>query len=307
VGREAAYELARLPGVRRVETIRATPARVRFGHRSRRIALFGIGRDSEMQRLIEVDGSVVSIPPDGVVLSGKLARILGMSRGNVLEVQTLEGKRSVIRLTVVDTVDELMGINAYVDRDLLARLLADSGSVSSAHLSVDPARASELNRALKRLPAVGASAYREIMLRSFLETIAKNLVVSTMAIIFFACVIAFGVVYNNARIALSERGRDLASLRVLGFTHREVGVLLLAEQAALTLAAFPLGFLFGRLVVLWFVHLFDTEGYRLPAAVGVNTYGFAFGIVAAATIVSGAVVWRRVRTLDLIEVLKTRE
>ncbi|HSP35954.1 MAG TPA: FtsX-like permease family protein, partial [Thermoanaerobaculia bacterium] len=307
VANSAGYELARLPGVRRVETFRATPARIRFGHSSRRIALMGLSRDAEMRRLTDLHGNTTAIPPTGVVLTGKLARILGIHRGDVASFETLEGRRTTIEFPVVGIVDELMGINAYVDRDLLQRKLDDGGAISGAHVSVDPAFAPQLDRALKRLPTVGAAAYREIMLRSFRETIAKNMLISMTAMIFFACVIAFGVIYNNARIALSERGRDLASLRVLGFTHREVGALLLVEHGALTLIAIPIGFGLGRLVALWFVRLFDTEGYRLPATVSAYTYAFSFVIVAAATIVSGAMVWRRVRKLDLIEVLKTRE
>jgi putative ABC transport system permease protein len=130
---------------------------------------------------------------------------------------------------------------------------------------------------------------------------------STGILIFFACVIAFGVVYNGARIALSERGRELASLRVLGFTQREIAVMLLGEQAILTLLAVPLGWVLGY-GLSWLITIaIDTELMRLPLVLSPQTYFRAFVIVLAAAALSGLLVRWRLRRLDLIEVLKTRE
>lgn len=307
VVRAVEYELRRLPGVRAVETLRAVPARVRFGQHTRRIAVVGIGRDARLRTIVNTDGTTVPVPPDGVVLSTRLMHILGARLGDTIEVETLEGSRKTLRFAIVATTDELLGINAYVDRDRIARMVDDGNAVSGAYLSADPAFARDLNRAVKRMPVIGTASLREVMLRGFRETFAKNMILSMTANVLFACVIAFGVIYNNARIALAERGRDLASLRVLGFSHREVGALLLAEQALLTVVAIPLGFVAGRLMTAWFVTLFETDEYRLPASVAGDTYAFAFVIVAVATIASAMTVWRRIRKLDLIEVLKTRE
>ena len=191
--------------------------------------------------------------------------------------------------------------------DELARYLREPALASGAWLSVERSSRQELSRVLKTLPTVGGTSFREAMLQSFADTIAENLRISGGALVFFACVIAFGVIYNSARIALSERGRDLATLRVIGFTRREVGTLLLAEQTILTLIAIPVGSLMGWGIAQWFSRLFESEDYRLPADVSLLTFVFAFLIVSGATILSAAAVWNRVRSLDLIEVLKTRE
>ena len=301
------YELARLPGVVKVEPFRAVPVRIHGGHVSRRVALLGMDRDASLRRLVALDRTIVPIPDKGVVLTRKLASILGVSRGGQVRIETLTGKRQSFDIEVSATVDEIIGLGAYIERNELARLLGEGDAVSGAWLSADRSRISELNRALKSLPAISAVTYREAMVGSFMQMAAKSLSIQMTSVIFFACLISFAVIYNSARIALSERGRDLATLRVLGFSRREVGALLLGEQAVITLLGVPLGFILGRTTSLWLVRLLDTEQFRLLPLISADTYGFAFLMVLAASVVSAAAVWRRVASLDLVEVLKTRE
>jgi putative ABC transport system permease protein len=123
----------------------------------------------------------------------------------------------------------------------------------------------------------------------------------------FACVVAVAVVYNTARIALSERGRELASLRVLGFTRREVAVLLFGEQAILTIAALPLGCAIGYQLCALIARQYQWELFRMPVVVTPKTYAFAQLVVIAAAVGSAILVRRRLNRLDLVEVLKTRE
>jgi putative ABC transport system permease protein len=301
------FDLARLPGVRRVEMFRAVPVKIVAGHRSRRIALMGLAPDAQLRRLVDRNRDVVPLPEHGVVITQALADALGLRAGSHIRLEQLEGKRLVMQPEIFATADELLGIGAYARDDEVARLTNESDLASGAYLSVDPTARAALDRALKRMPAVGGVVYREMMIQSYLELVAKSLSASTTAIVIFACIIAFGVIYNSARIALSERGRDLATLRVLGFSQREVGFLLLGEQALLTIVGIPAGFVLGRLVAAWLIHLFDTEEYRLVGAVSASTYAFAFLIVLAASVVSAAAVWHRIVRLDLVEVLKTRE
>lgn len=301
------HDLQHLPGVRRVETFRAVPVRLRSGHFTRRTVITALDRAAQLRRLVADDGSITPIPPHGVVLTGRLAQVLHAGRGDVVRVETLEGRRVTFDVPIAATVDELVGIGAWIDRGELARLMREEQSVSGAFLSIDRQRRDALNHELKRLPVVASALYREAMLNSFLETAAKSLSTSMTAIIIFACIIAFAVVYNSARIALSERGRELATLRVLGFSVREVALLLLGEQAIVTIIGVPIGFLFGQLVARWLAYLFETDDYRLPLTISGDTYAFAFLIVLGAGVVSAAAVWRRIARLDLVEVLKARE
>ena len=157
------------------------------------------------------------------------------------------------------------------------------------------------------MPGVATITLREAMLASVRKTIVENMYISASMVMGFACLIAIGVIYNGARIALSERGRDLASLRVLGFTEGEVGAMLLGEQAVLTLLSIPFGFWSGWALCVWIVGQFDSEAFRIPLVISGRSYAISFFVIALAAIASGMAVQRRIRTLDLVEVLKTRE
>lgn len=301
------YDVAHLPGVMRVEAHRYVPVRLRFGHRTRRLALTGMESGAELWRVVDMDYRVYSLPPDGLMLTKKLAENLGVKPGDTVTVEVLEGERPVRQVPVAGMVDDLIGLSAYMDLRALNRLMHEGGTISGAHLMVDRNALPELYSHLKRTPAVRSVVIPETLLDNFNQTLARTIGTSTGILIFFACIIAFGVVYNGARIALSERGRELASLRVLGFTQREIAVMLLGEQAILTLLAVPLGCGLGYGLAFLITRAIDTELMRLPLVISARTYAFAFIIVAGAALLSGLLVRWRLRRLDLIEVLKTRE
>ena len=303
----AAHDLARLPGVWRSESFRAVPVRLRFGHRSKRTALLGLPRDGSLRRVIRRDRRALELPSDGVVLTDHLAETLGIAPGQALTVEVLEGRRPVRSVRVAAVVDELVGVSAYMALPAVYRLLREEGSISGGYLALDPRSAGRLYALLKKTPAVSGISLREATIRSFRETIAKTMGVFTAVLIGLACVIAAAMVYNGARIALSERGRELASLRVLGFTRGEVSVILLGEQAVVTLAAVPAGWGIGFAACALISRLYDTDLIRLPLVLSGKTYAFAFLTILVAAILSGWVVRSRIDRMDLVAVLKTRE
>ncbi len=301
------HEVARLPGVLRAEPFRIVPARLVFGHRSRRTEITGFGETSDLHRLIDRKLRVITLPPDGLVLSRKLAEVLHVGVGDALRVDVLEGARPVRDVPVAALADDLVGIAAYMDMRALNRLMREDALASGAWLAVDPKFAPVLYETLKRMPGVAGSAFRAATLKSFQEIMDRSLRVSTSINVIFACIIAFGVVYNGARIALSERGNELASLRVLGFTRREVAAILLGEQGVLTLLAIPLGFALGVFICWLLAMRLDTEMFRIPLVLSRSTFAFSLAVVCAAALVSGLLVARRINRFDLVAVLKTRE
>ncbi|HSP99586.1 MAG TPA: FtsX-like permease family protein [Candidatus Dormibacteraeota bacterium] len=301
------YELAHLPGVRRAEPFRSVPADLRFEHRSRRVGLTGLDADSELHRLIDERLRPVAVPADGVLLTRKLAEVLDVHIGDQLTVEVLEGSRPRRAVRVAGTVDELIGFNAYMDRRALHRLMREEGGLSGAFLTIDPSQAPRLYGELKRMPAVAGVSMRQVALRSFEDTVARSMGIFINLLVGFACVVAMSIVYNAARIALSERGRELASLRVLGFTRREVAVLLLGEQALLTVLAVPLGYVIGYQTCMALARLYQRELFRLPMVMRFETYAFALLVLSTAALGSAWLVRRRLDRIDLVEVLKTRE
>lgn len=305
----ARYDVKTLPGVMQAEAFRFVPARLRFQHRVRRTGIIGLPPDGDLRAIIDLDYHRYAPPIEGMLISAKLAASLGVVPGDVVRVEVMEGKWPVRNVTVAGTLDDLVGVIVYMSLPNLSRLLDESGTYSGAFLTVDQSQRDALYAKLKQLPEVRATSVKAAMLSNFREVIARSLTVQTIMNVFFACVIAFGVVYNSMRIALSERGRELASLRVLGFTEREVATMLLGEQALLTVAAMPLGCVIGYGISWAVVTAVNAhqETFRLPLVLSSQTFAFAFMIVAAAAVLSGIVIWRRLQALDLVAVLKTRE
>src|SRR5579872_3017484 len=299
--------LAQLAGVLKVEPFREVPARLRLGHRSRRIAVLGLSPDAELRRPFDRRLQPADLPPDGLLLNAKLAEILGAQPGDLVSVEVLEGARPVRQVAVAAIVDEPVGLGAYMHVSALHRVMREGDTVSGAYVKVGPAVAPQLYSILKHTPSIGGVAVREAMLASFWKTFGESIWISTAFMVGFACVIAFGIVYNGARIALSERGHELASLRVLGYTRFEIGRLLLGEQGLLTIASIPPGFALGFGLSAMLSRFFSRELFRLPLVVNGATYAFAAIVVLGAGLFSGLVVAGRLRHMDLTEVLKSRE
>jgi putative ABC transport system permease protein len=306
--RRALYSLAGLDGIGHVEGFRALPARLVHGHRSYRTTVEGVEPGAELQRPLDADLRPVPIPAEGVVLTDYLARdILGIEPGETLVIEVLEGRRPVLEVPVVGVTRQYLGVNAYMDREALNRLMREGPAISGARVAVDPGREVQVYRELREMPRVAGTVVRENSIRQFNEMMEETILFFSFITALLGAFIAFGVVYNSARIALSERGRELASLRVLGFTHAEAGYILLGEIGLLTVAAVPLGFLLGRALSAYLAASFTSDLYRVPLIVEPATYALAASVVLGSFAVSAALIWRKIARLDLVEVLKTRE
>ncbi len=303
----ARLELERTPGVLLVEPFRSVAVEMVHGPRHRRVALQGVERAGELRRIIDTGQTVHRPPPEGLLLSQKLAEILDARQGDRVTVRLLEGDRRTREVVVSDLVDDMLGLSSYLERERLDRLLGDGGAIDGAHLRIDPAAQARLYRRFKETPGIQGLLLPAAVLANFEETMARTIWVSTLMTILLACTIAFGLIYNGARIALSERGRELASLRVLGFTKQEIATMLLGEQALLTLLAVPVGYLMGFGLCVLLIRAVDTEMIRLPLVVSGKTFVYSGGIILGAATTSAVLVRRRLERLNLIEVLKTRE
>jgi putative ABC transport system permease protein len=303
----AQRELARLPGVRSVEATRFVPMRFENGHRQARVTVRGYAPRAELYRVIDADQRQVLLEGRGLVMTDRLAARLGLRVGEPVQVEVLEGKVRRFTLPLGGTVQETMGLNAYLDRPTLNRLLGEGDLGGGYVLSVEPGREAELLEATRGLPRVAGAFSKASMRRNMEEISARNVRISSLIMTTFAVVIAVGVVYNNARIALAERGWELASLRVLGFTRAEVSALLLGELAILIALALPLGVGLGIALTHGLTALLQSDQFAFPAVVSASNAAWAALTVIGAGVASALVVRRRIDKLDLVAVLKTRD
>jgi putative ABC transport system permease protein len=307
LARGVRLELERLPGVSEAEVTRAIPARLRAGHRSYRTAITGIEDATTLQHILDAELREARPAPGGVLLTARLAERLGVRPGDEVVAELLEGKRVKSALRVTGTVRELAGMNAWMRLEDLNRLAREGSVVSAAGLAVERAQETALLERLKEMPAAAVVIVNRSLVETFRETSARNVMFFTTVLSIFAATIAVGVVYNNARIQLAERSWELASLRVLGFTRREVSVLLLGELAVEIAAAIPLGLAAGFWLAALLIALMRHEVMEFPLVIFPSTYVYAGAVVLAAGVVSALIVRNRIDNLDLVAVLKTRE
>jgi putative ABC transport system permease protein len=300
-------ELEKLPGVLHAEPARYVAARLRAGARSHREALQGVAADASLQPVYDAEGGEVALPDEGLLLSTKLAEILDVERGDAVTVEVLEGRRPVTRVPVAGLVETYLGTPAYMELGALNRLMGDRPAASAVHLRVDPVDESALFRDLKEVPEVSMVMVKRAALQKFYETIAETMLMFISFFAIFAGMLAFGVAYNSTRVALSERGRELATLRVLGLSRLEISYILLGEVSLLVAIGLPLGCGVGYGLVALITNMFETELYRVPMVIHAPTFGLAVVITVASTAISAFLVRRRLDRLDLIAVLKTRE
>jgi putative ABC transport system permease protein len=306
-GRTALYSLSVLPSVEYVEPFRNVPVRIRHEHHQYRTSLRGVPGNSLLYRLLDDRLRRVDLEPGGVVLTDFLAKTLGIRVGDRITLEVLEGRRLSVQVPVTGTVKEYIGVFAYMRLEDIARLLREQESYSGAYLRTDPRFEPALLAELKGMPRVAGTAARLKMLNNFYETLAKQMLTFAFFNTLLAASIAFGVVYNSARIAFSERSRELASLRVLGFTRGEISYILLGEMALLTLAAIPPGFLLGHGLCRVMVAGMQNELFRIPVVISDWSHAFAAAVVLGSALVSAAIVRRKLDHLDLVAVLKTKE
>lgn len=303
----AARELARLPGVLQVETGHRVAVRFTNGPRSENSLIDGHAAAPRLQRVFDVDGRQALAGTHGVLMTDRLAAKLGLRPGDLVTVEVREGRRQQRQVVVERTVRDMMGLNAFMERDALNRLLGEGNTANNFSLRVLPGELPRVLEATQSLPRIAGAFSKATMLRNMREVSARNILIMSSILTMFAVVIAVGVVYNSARIALAERTWELASLRVLGFTRAEVSLLLLGELALGIGLALPLGMALGWGLTHAVVEMMRSDQFLFPVVIQPRTYAWAAIAVVAAGVASALVVRRRIDRLDMVAALKTRE
>ncbi len=297
--------VSHLPGVLCVEPFRSVSARLRHEHRHRRTGIMGLSSTHELFRLMDMDERPVSLPEEGMVLSEKLAELLGVQAGDTVIVEVMEGQRPVLEILVSGLLRDFSGTSAYMDLIALNRVMREGPTLSGAFLTVESDQLHRLHGEIKKTPAIAGASLKRASLESFEEVLTENLLTLKAFYLVFACIIALGVVYNSVHVTLSERSRELATLRVMGFTRGEVSLILLGEVAALTAVAIPLGLAMGYGLAGLTVRTLETEAMRFPLVIQFSTYVYASLAVMGATVLSGLAARRKIDGLNLVSVLKS--
>ncbi|WP_372809578.1 ABC transporter permease [Litorivivens sp.] len=299
--------LSALPGVRYAEGIRSVPVTIRHQQHEYRTSIHGLPRERHLQHALDTELKPIQLPSAGIVLTKRLADNFNLNVGDQVEVEIHEGQRPRRMVQVNGLSQQYFDMAIYMRRDKLNELLHEGPVINRVALAIDERYQNDIYRRLKEIPRIAGISIRQSVIASFHDALQRVLVAFTLINAILGTVIAFGVVYNTIRIALAERGRELASLRVLGYTRGEVAYILLGELSLLTLAAIPIGFLLGAALCGFMASMMASDLYRIPLVLSAYTYAFSALVVILSAAASGAIVWWRIRNMDLVAVLKTRE
>ena len=301
------FDASRLPGVRVAEPVLEIQVRLSSGHLTQKLVITGLNHDSQLRAFYDSAGRPLTIPGNGIVLSNKLADLLRLDVGDRVQLEPLEGTRTTSLPRVTAIVSEHVGVAAYMDRQALAKLAGETGGITAINALVDDLVLQRLFERLKENPAVATVATRSQAVSALRENMARSMTIVIDFYIGLGAIISFGVLYNATRISLSERGRELASLRVLGFSRTEVSYILLGELALLVIAAMPVGCALGYGLAWLMSQAMETKLFRVPFVVAPATFGIAMSIALISAALSAIIVGWRINRLDLVAVLKTRE
>ena len=307
VSDKALSNLLAIDGVLYAEPVRNVPVRLHFKNRNFRTSLQGINSDAQLQVLLDTQLNSITLPQQGVMVTRHLADKLGFRAGDMIEVEMLDGRRQTLPVNVSALSEQYMGLGSYMRREQLNRLLNEGPAFNSVLLSIDKDKSHAIYQTLNGMPGIAAINLRQTIIDNFRNMMDEMILIFILFNALLGGVIAFGVVYNTVRIALAEHARELASLRVLGYTRAEVAYILLGELALLTLASLPLGFVIGTGLCHFMAQSLATDMYRIPLALNPTIYAFSALIVILAATLSAMIVWRKLYKLNLVEVLKTRE
>ncbi|HLS28550.1 MAG TPA: FtsX-like permease family protein [Opitutales bacterium] len=303
----ATGELRHVPGTIYVEPYRSVPVRLRNGPVEYRTAILGTDERPQLRRLLDGGGNFVSLPEAGLVLTSYLADYLRVGVGEMLTVEVLEGHRKMLEVPLTAVVDEPVGIGVYMRREALNRLMREGPAISGAWLLIDPEKQERLVARLWEMPRVAGISLMSQAEKNIREYMDEMILIFMGILLVLAGSIAFAVVYNNARITLAERMRELATLRVLGFTKGEVLWILVGEIILITVMAIPIGWGSGILFALAVNEAIETDLFRIPFVLSREPFAFAAAGVIVSTVLAVLLMVRRVDRLDMVEALKSVE
>ena len=303
----ALADFRHLPGVVQAEPFRFVPVELRAGPITRRLALQGLPARGTLSRVIDATPKQIALPDRGIVMSAKLAAVLQLKPGDSVSVRVLEGRNREITVPIVGLAEDFAGTAAYMELHALNRLMLEGDNISGAHVVVERGRWGEFLTAVKSTPRIAGCIIKDSLREGFRKTTAESIGLLQKIYMLFATIVAFGIIYNSARISLSERARELATLRVLGFSRGEVGAVLVGELVLLTLAALPLGLLLGSAFAKGILTAVNTETVRLPLVLTAANYAFAVLVVATASALSALFAARKIAEINLVSALKASD
>ena len=249
----------------------------------------------------------VTLTDDGVLITEKFAKALGVSAGDMITIKEDETAEPVGDVRVAGVVENYLSSYIYMTPNIYKALYGETASLNAALIKVDPS--ADTNAVAEDLldingvTSVSMNATTQAQVNSMLGNL--NVIIAVM--ILAAGLLAFIVLYNLNNINITERRRELATLKVLGFYPGELAAYVYRENVILTLFGTVLGMGLG-FVLHWFVmQTVETETVMFGAEMRFTSYLFAILLTIVFAVLVNALMYFRMKKIDMIESLKSVE
>ena len=299
-------ELNDVDGIKRVEPFLEIPVSLKFLNHKKDVIALGISDGSELYNVFDKDGNRLEVPKSGMMVSEQVANKLGVQVGDVLQVESIFAKDEKLNVKIEKIIPQYLGANIYMNQDVLLGLLKQGEMMTSALNAIDERAIPSLKDEYRASKYISIIEVRQEMIDKYEELMGSaTYALWVMAII--SIITGFAIVYNSSIISLAERKRELASLRVMGMTPKEVMEVVSVEQWFIgfsgMIAGIPLAFLMSQAMST----SMSNDLYTIPPGTSGNAIVLAFIGTIFAIAVSQVSISRKVKQLDLVAVLKERE
>ena len=293
--------------VKELEPVLETGVEISNGWKSKNVGFTALVKDPQMYKVEDKNGNAISIPKNGILISEKLANTLGVKVNDSVNIKFYFPGKDKKEMVVKGIVVQYLGLSTYTSMDNLNGILGEGMIASSAVLKLDNINfENEVKDKLRDMPNVTSVESKTDSLNALLKTMG-GMEASIGVYIILSGILLIAVLYNIATINIFERQRELATLKVLGFTNNEVKKLIFNENYIIVIFGMIIGLPFGKWLGAYLMASSSTDAYTIPYIIEIKTYIIAIILTLLFTAITNLTLMKKIKALDMIEVLKNKE
>ncbi len=293
--------------VKELEPVLETGVEISNGWKSKNVGFTALIKDPQMYKVEDKNGNNISLPSNGILISEKLANILGVKANDSVDIKFFFPGKEKEEVVIKGIVVQYIGLSTYTSMENLNSMLGEGMIASSAVLKLDNSEfENEVKNQLKDMPGVTSVESKSDSLNALLKNMGATK--SSMgAMIMLAAILLIAVLYNIATINIFERQRELATLKVLGFTNNEIKKLIFNENYIISIFGMIIGLPFGKWLGGLMMATSSTDSYTIPYVVKIKSYIIAIILTFMFTVITNFILMNKIKAIDMLEVLKNKE
>lgn len=295
------YDFKGMGKIDAIEVKADIPVELSNGNLKKIINLTAVNQDTQFYGFADNDGNSIAMPEQGLMLTENLAGILKVKPGDWVKVKSYSGGDPVYEKVVV-VFPQSLGMGAYTNFESLNRFLLGKNLITGVNIkSGDTALANEILKA-RNIASVSSSTD----IRAMYDKSLALIIVSIGIMLVFSGVLGFSIVYNVTSVNIGEREAEFSTLRVLGFSNKEIFRLILKENNIIMVIGILLGIPVGTAMLGYATYAFSTENYSLKMEPTSASLFYAGMTTILFILLAQVATYRRIKKLDFLQALKTR-